>query len=452
MIKSVAMRRRVFPWPNKPQVTCKDADLQKLFDASINTLNNCAQETCVDGMARERQQYSGDGGHQLRAIRPSFGETRLPARFIRTWSMGQGPDGYFLDCWPAHDRLARLAQKHTETAFWGPLLDHGVGFNFDCFYHYRDTGDVELIREVFPRLKKFADYLESLVADDGLLPVENLGIPTVWIDHDAYKQRKHTQCAFNLYASAMLTHALTPLASAVGDDKFADVARTRGGALRDAAIRFFWDRQRDLFVVNRHDNDSPRYCDRSLATAILFDQFPPGGSTKQAIDLLANPPPELGVSYPANAGWRYSALIKGGRADVVWKEFRTRWATMQSVRQNNTLQEFWTVKHDSTDQWSHCAVVPLYVLFEDLIGLRPTTPGFATYELRPQLADAPAMDVVAQTPVGPLRVQTQPTSDGCEAIVTAAVKGAGRMVTSKESIELRPGERTSIFQHRADRA
>ena len=58
-----------------------DAALQKLLDASINTLHNSAQETIVDGMGRERQQYSGDCGHQLHAIFYAFGETRLPARF-----------------------------------------------------------------------------------------------------------------------------------------------------------------------------------------------------------------------------------------------------------------------------------------------------------------------------------------------------------------------------------
>jgi len=62
-VSNVHVRRRVFPWPNQPRVTTSEAPLQRLFDASLNTLNNCAQETLVDGMARERQQYSGDGGH-----------------------------------------------------------------------------------------------------------------------------------------------------------------------------------------------------------------------------------------------------------------------------------------------------------------------------------------------------------------------------------------------------
>ena len=73
-------------------------------------------------MAREGQQYSGDGSHQLHAVRYAFGETRICRRFLRTFSEGQTPTGYFLDCWPAFDRLARVAQKQIDGAYWGPLL------------------------------------------------------------------------------------------------------------------------------------------------------------------------------------------------------------------------------------------------------------------------------------------------------------------------------------------
>ena len=183
-IRDVGVRRRQFAWPNEPHIRCSEPALQRLFDASVNTLAQYAQETCVDGMGRERQQYSGDGGHQLHAIRYAFGETRLPARFLRTFSEGMTPQGYFLDCWPGYDRLARVMQKQIDGAYWGPLLDHGIGFNFDCWHHWMQTGDLESLREPYPRLLRFAAYLASIRDADGLLPVEHLGLPTVWIDHD----------------------------------------------------------------------------------------------------------------------------------------------------------------------------------------------------------------------------------------------------------------------------
>jgi alpha-L-rhamnosidase len=76
---------------------------------------------------------------------------------------------------------------------------------------------------------------------------------------------------------------------------------------------------------------------------------------------------------------------------------------MDSVKLNNTLQEDWTALPDSNQQWSHCAVVPLYTAMQGLAGIRPLAPGFVRAELRPQLADIATLELTAQTVRGPLR-------------------------------------------------
>jgi alpha-L-rhamnosidase len=403
-VRDIGVRRRIFPWPDAPDIRVSEPPLQRLLAASINTLHNCAQETLVDGMARERQQYSGDCGHQLHAIYLAFGETRQPARYLRTFSQGQTLDGYFLDCWPAYDRLARLVERQFELTRWGPLLDHGVGFNFDCWHHYLYTGDLEAIREPYPRLLRFAQYLYGVRGRDGLLPVEGLGTPAVWIDHNAYERQRHKQCAFNLYAAAMLEYALAPLCRVFGDRKQEKAARNLGRDLLAAAVGKFWSPEREIFVNNLpwlKDEGKPRLCDRSLATAVLFDQFP-GKNAAASLRALAECPPEMGFSYPANAGWRLWALAKGGRPDVILQDLRERWATMDSVILNNTLQEDWEAKPDSGQQWSHCAVVPLYIAYMGLAGIRPLEPGFKRVELRPQPADLSQLELVARTVRGPL--------------------------------------------------
>lgn len=408
-ISAVGARRRMFDWPNPFQVRCSDPALQRLFNATANTLFNSAIDICVDGMGRERQQYSGDCGPQLLAIRYGFGETRLPQRFLRTFSEGMSPDGYFMDCWPAFDRLARVMQKQIQGAYWGPLLDHGVGFNFDCWNHYLDTGDRDGVAEAYPRLLRFAEYLRSIRGADGLLPVENLGIPTVWIDHQAYKQQRHKQCAFNLYAAAMFQHALAPLVRVFGCEEEAARFEQLGAGILAATQERFWSPEKGLFVANRPWMDQEkelRLCDRSLATSILYGQCP-GGNTAAATTVLAECPPEMGLSYPANAYWRYWALARMGRADVVLKDLRERWATMASVTQNNSLQEFWDVRSDSMDEWSHCPVCPLYLLYMDIAGIRPTAPGFEEFTVRPQLGDIGDLDLTAYTVRGPIHFKSE---------------------------------------------
>jgi hypothetical protein len=423
-IREVGVRRRQFPWPHMPQVKVSEPALQRLVEASINTLHNSAQETVVDGMGRERQQYSGDGGHQLHAIYFTFGESRLPARFVRTFSQGLTLDGYFLDCWPAYDRLARLMERQLGLTAWGPLLDHGVGFNFDCFHYYQHTGDLQPLAEAYPRLLRFAEYLRGIVRPDGLLPVENLGIPAVWIDHQAYRRPRHKQCAFNLYAAAMLEHALPAIARAFDDAANAAAAQRLGAALRRATVAKYWSPAHRLFINNLPwlaDEKEVRTCDRSLATAILFDQCP-DGRAEDVIATLATAPASMGESYPCNAGWRYWALAKAGRVEVVLDALRARWATMPSVLLNNTLQEDWLVQPDSGSQWSHCAVVPLYVLFMSVAGISPLAPAFKRIEIRPQLGDLESLSLTAHLAPGPLAFQS-----------------AGRLGSRQLTLRLPPG-------------
>ena len=408
-VSAVGVRRRQYDWPVQPVLRTSEPALQRLFDAGINTLRNSVLDTVVDGMGRERQQYSGDGGHQLHAMRYAFGETRMGARYLRTFSEGLTKSGYFLDSYPAYDRLARIPQRELDSAYWGPLLDHGVGFVFDNWNHHLESGDRAALREPYPRLLRFADYLWALRGAHGLLPVEDLGIPNVWIDHNAYRSQRDRQCAFNLYTAAMYRHALAPLAEALGDSAAAARARERGDQLLASAVARFWSPEHRVFLDNRPwlaEDGAPRMSDRVLATSILFDQCP-AGDTATALQTLVDAPRSMGLSYPCNAGWRYWALARLGRADVVLRDLRIRWATMRSVVENNTLQEPWQVQPDSTTQWSHCPLAPIFVLFQDIVGLRPLEPGFRRVQLRPQLGDLPDLEAVAHTPLGPITFRSR---------------------------------------------
>ena len=438
-ISEVHIRRRVFPWPNKPHLRTSEPGLQRLFDASFNTLDASAQETLMDGGGRERQQYSGDCGHQLHAIHLGFGERRLVARYLTTFSQGLTKEGFFLDCWPAYDRLARLVERQFDLSGWGPILDHGVGFTLDCWHHYDYTGELAALREPYPRLLRFAQYLQKLTGADGLLPVENIGIPSVWMDHIAYQQQRHKQCAFNLYTAAAMENALGPICRAFGNTSQAAVVEQFGRELREAVVRRFWSPERRLFVNNLPwlaQDKNPRTCDRSLATAILFDQCP-DNQNAAALRSLAECPPEMGFSYPANAGWRLWALAKGGRADIILADLRQRWAIMASVKLNNTLQEDWTASPDNGQEWSHCPVAPLYIAYQGLMGLKPLEPGFKRFELRPQLGDLQDLDLTAFTVQGPVSLRSRGKPGERELVLQMPPGGQGELVLPQdEAIEL----------------
>jgi len=432
-VSDVSVRRRIFPWPNEAKVTLGEAKLQRLMDATVNTLNNSAQETCVDGMGRERQQYSGDGAHQLHAIWLAFGETRLPARFVRTFSQGMTKDGYFLDCWPAYDRLNRIASRQLDLTAWGPLLDHGVGFNFDCYNHYMYTGDLTALAEVYPRLVRFAHYLKSIQGKNGLLPVVDIGVPWVWMDN-TFEKQQHKQCAFNLYASAMLGTAFAELCARFGKAKERDFAIGFGRELYDATVKRFWSDEKGMFVDNRpwlRQGGRVRLHERTLSMAVLFEQCP-DGKMERSIEALAKPGGDMRMCYPGNAVWRYWALAKVGRADVIVDDLRRRWANLDSVILNNTLQEHWHVRPDSRDQWSHCPVAPLIALYMCILGIKPLQPGFGRCEIRPQLADIGKVDVAAHTVNGPICFKSEGRLGDRRITITLPPGCQGELVVKKE--------------------
>ena len=438
-IRGVGVRRRMFPWPKEPRVRCAEPALQKLFDASLNTICNSVMETIVDGAGRERQQYGGDVAHQLHAVRLAYGESAVARRYLLSLTDGQTPEGYFLDCWPGFDRLCRIAQRLMGFTVWGPLLDHNASLGFECFNHYMATGELEPLRLPYARIQRFVRYLESIRLDTGLLPVENIGVPTVFMDHDAYVKARHKQCSFNLYVSAMVLHALAPLAEAFGDATIAGNLRTFGASLLEAITRKYWCTEREVFVVNLpwlSEESSPRYCEMSLSTAVLYDQCP-SGKNRRALEVLIERPPEFGRNFPANAGWRYWALSRLGRADVALREFRDHWAQLPSVLQNGTLQETWTVRPDSTDQWSHASVAPLYILFTDLAGIRPLAPGYSRYQVRPQLGDLRGVDLVAHLPQGPLHFKAEWIGEAHRITIDPPETGDGELV-------LPPGTETRL--------
>jgi alpha-L-rhamnosidase len=430
-VRDVHVRRRVYPYAHEPVATTGEPTLDRLLSASKNTILNAAHDIIVDGMGRERQQYSGDIGHALHALHHAYGERRQTARFVRTYSQGLTTAGYFLDSWPAYDRLARIAQREMGLTPWGPLIDHSVGFTFDCFHQWMYTGDTDAVAEAFPRLVRFFVYLRNMRRTDGLLAVEDIGVPWVWIDHDAYQQQRHKQCAFNLYAAAMARYALAPLCLAFGQAGWADQATRFADEVVAATVRTFWSEPDGLFIVNKPwlgeaREKGRRLCDRSLATAVLFNQVP-GGTTAPALDALERVPADMGFSYPANAGWRLWALAHGGRIAPVLKDLRERWATLDSVRLNNTLQEGWEVRPDSNAQWSHLPVAPLYVLYMSIAGINPTAPGFSRYEIRPQPGDLTHLRVTSYAAGTPITVEASGQRGNRTLAITTAAEGDGTL-------------------------
>jgi hypothetical protein len=156
----------------------------------------------------------------------------------------------------------------------------------------------------------------------------------------------------------------------------------------------------------------------TLSTAILYGVVP-AREESHILDLLASPSTKttesfypvsrpagvMGFSHPGNAAWRLWALSRYGRAETVVRDLRERYGSMKSVRWNNTLSEEWVPTPGGGSAWCQNYTAPLLILYGDILGLRPTAPGFAEFDVRPQLGGLDWIEGTVHTVKGPLRVE-----------------------------------------------
>ncbi len=374
-----------------PSAATGDERIDKVLLASHATLVNSCQDIVVDGMGRERQQYAGDGSHQLHAARQAHGQFEISRRFLTQFAQGQNLNGVFFDSWPGYDRYARLGQRQIGATKWGSIVDHSIGFVCDHVHHWQQTCDRQPYEKNKSKIRKFLGFLDSIRDDHGLLRVHGLGAETVWMDHEAYRSQDQKQLALNLYEQYM--HALLAMIDGLEpriDPKFE-------GALG----KYF--RKGRLTNSPQTAGDAVEIDDRALAHFIWLNanaDWNYEGSThhglEAAIEDLVNK--NCTHSYPANSVWRHWAYAQVGRIDLILNELRTRWRAMNSIDECGTLSEFWTSTPNSNSLCSHCAVSPTIMMQQAILGLGFLRNG--RMRLRPQLGDLSAFAAKAFTPKG----------------------------------------------------
>ncbi|MBI4892391.1 MAG: hypothetical protein HY821_17335 [Acidobacteria bacterium] len=420
-ILAAGVRERNYAYPHEPDFQCSDADVMRAFRASVATQKIVSQETLVDNCVRERQQYAGDLDQAKLGSYYGFGETRQPARMIRTFSQGQNAEGWFMDSWPAWDRCQRLFQKHLGLTTWGPIIDHAMQFGIAVGDHYLWDEDASLIANLTPKMALFDHFLTQNVKPDGLLPVLNWTWNTVWIDHIGFITEEDKHCALNIYWAGMLKHGLARLYDFNQQPEQARKARARAEEILAKVRRIYWSEADGIFVDNlprRAKDGATRIHARTLSMALLFGAVPigrearsvellhsiPVGKGKDVIDLDGGKL-KLGINYPLNDIWRLWALAAYGRGDIIVNELKNRWAQMPSVLANGTYSEDWNPQPSESGQiWCQSNPVPMIALYQLILGVQPTAPGFASYDLRPQPGGLQKLSGTVHTTRGPIHV------------------------------------------------
>ena len=402
---------------------CNDDELNRIWEVSAYTLDLTTREFFCDGIKRDRWTWSGDA--------------------IQSYLMN-----YYLrfDTECVKRTIRQLRGKDPVTAHVNTIMDYTFYWFKSIADYYQYTGDLDFIRELWPKMVTLMDYVLSRTNADGLAEAR----PDDWIfvDWVDFPMHKRGVLAFEqiLFWKALETMLFFANHLAVSYPLNNDYI----AALHQKIRKAFWSADRHAYlhaIENGKLNEQITKFPNMFA--ILYD-FADEEEKKQIMDnVLINPDIDA-ITTPYMRFYELEALCQMGQQAKVLPEIKTYWGGM--LREGATT--FWEKYNPDETGTEHLAMYgrsygkslchawgasPLYLLGRYFLGVRPTTPGYEEYEVRPVLGGLDWLDGEVPTPFGKIRVKMNRHE-----VTVLSDGGKGTLIVGDQTIDIPANKETTL--------
>lgn len=216
-----------------------DALLDKINEVSVRTLANCMQTVFEDGPKRDRRLWLGDLMLQALVNYETFCKNDLVKRCLYLFAGMTNQDGMIPAC------VFERPEPHMDDTF---LLDYSLFFIPVLAEYYRRTGDRETLEELSPAALQQIEIAMKYVDEGGSVCEEGIdgkgGKYYCFVD---WNEKLDKQCCMQ----AIIIYALRcaqELCSFMEKDEAEKNYRKMELKMKDAALRFFWNKDFQAFV------------------------------------------------------------------------------------------------------------------------------------------------------------------------------------------------------------
>ena len=418
-VKVHAVHQRV-PIKVRASFHSDDEMVNRIWEVSEETYKLCSGLFFIDGIKRDRWVWSGDAYQSMMVNPYLYFDREIDKRTSRAL------------------RGNTEIRQHINT-----IVDYTMLWLISIQNEYMMDGDIAYVREMYPKMEAVMDLLFSQTDEHGFVKGrERDWIYIDWADIDKDGPISAEQvllwkcCGVMAYCAGLLADRE---GSSVSDDNRSEcgqnIAESRKPALgpdgrplpadhvapydaplsaeerqrlkeraaiyeekaenlRQAILDYYWDEERGALVdsftsgrrnVTRHAN----------IFAVLFD-FADEEQKKQICRGVLYNENVPQITTPYFKFFELDALGKLGDLDGIWKTLHEYWGSMLE-RGAVTFWELFDPAEEGRAQYgmygdpfgkSLChawGASPIYLLGRYFLGVRPTSPGYATYEVKPAL-------------------------------------------------------------------
>jgi alpha-L-rhamnosidase len=380
-----------------------DADVAGRFHCSSQLLNDIyemcersARQNIQQGIIsvdanREQASWLADSWNIGNVLLYNHRDTMMIDKVVRDYAGEQFPDGYFSACSPGVRRAevpGHQSRRIPEWAMYWPML---------LWQQYLFSGDQTLLREMEPHLTRFMEWIKPFQD-----PTTKLLNPPGWRISD-YAGGNMPAAGYNV-ATACQYYENLRIASCV----FSVLGQT------NQSEDYSWQAEEVKAGINAHLFKGQYYLARTdtngmyplaSAWALRFGIEPAADKSKILATIEKAGKPDIG-GYGGDAF--YSGLFNaGGGAFAVRDLARYRpmldsdkacWEGFQLVR-----------GYQPNHAWTS---YPAYIFLKYILGIQPTSGGFATFDVRPETGGLAFAEGTVPTVKGLITTRWEKSGDG----------------------------------------
>jgi len=399
-IHGFTVKTSEYPAEPRGSFTCSDPLITELWQASKRTVDLCLQDSYMDGTFREKGIWTGDVSNALLGAFAAYGDIAATQRYFRIIAQSQFRTGHFPRELPHSAQFDEYSPDY---------LEHSMQFVLRICEYYWYGGNRQLLDDLYPALFKYLKFLEIYRNKDGLL--EN--VPLLhWFDWAPIDLRGAPLVTNAMYYEMLQGVAL--IADEYGRPR--DAARFREFAqpILPSIEKLMWNEKRCLYVdalVNGRQSD---VVSEHANVMVLAHNIGNDSRLSQIVRQLENPPKDLIIATSSCSYFSVKGRFNMGESKQALDYIKKGFGRFVIPNAETTFWEEWsarsTVRGGFIAPWYRLVAMGSpahlgYALSAEVLGVKPTKPGFTHFRVNPQAGDLDWAEGVLPAPTGDIKVR-----------------------------------------------
>ena len=439
--------------------TCSDEMINRIYRMCIRTAEVCSLDLYVDCPGYEQNAWTGDGRVTATVNLLNFGAFEYDKQYLKLIAQSIS-DGLWLNY---RTRNPRYINKLYLPCACFPTYPDGCipiwsfMWLLQVYDHYKFTGDMEFLSEIFGAVKETLARCERMTDSRGLFDMQGAWNLIEWANNDLDFYGEVT--ANNVMLSHCYRRA-AEMAAILGDPSLSVYYNERAAAYRAAVNAYCWDEEKKAYVDTVRDPYAyERYCAymderkmpkvsyeeylkkarigvqsntlaliygcvpeerRELALRFLVDNIESGVYVSGTpANRTAGIPSEdeapdgyVHIGSPFFMYFVLKTLYKYGRDDLALLTQKRDWGNLLESGLTTCIETFKRGK-DWTRSVAHAwSASPAIFLMTEVLGIQPVKPGYTEFTIEPKPSGLDFAKGSVVTPYGRIYVEWKKKENG----------------------------------------